>query len=91
MEELTETQELENYEREIDKVNKKITKLTDFLLDINEDYNIESWDSGEGREVIFIGKDEEVDEEGKSKEYKIKFAFYNTGYISVEVEPKEIK
>lgn len=78
MEELTEEQELEL-------TNKKINKLTEFLVETGLDYTLKTWDNGEGREIILIGVDEDSTEDMK-KEYKIKFAFRDNGYVYIDVE-----
>jgi hypothetical protein len=76
-------QEIEQEEKQIKKVNEKVNKLTEFLVDVGLDYKLETWQSGEGRDIVLKGESEDL------KEYKISFAFKNNGYVSVDVETKE--
>ena len=80
-------QEIESEEKQAKQVNEKIIKLTEFLVDVGLDYKLETWDSGEGREVIIEGKDEDEQEDcNQTKKYNIKFVFYNSGYVELSVE-----
>ena len=78
MTELTEEQEMEI-------ANNRIKKLSEFLIEAEFDFRLENWESGEGRDIIINGNDEDLED----KDYEVKFAFYNSGYVNVEVEEKK--
>jgi len=83
-------QEIESVEKQTKKVNEKINKLTEFLVDVGLDYQLDTLGSGEGREVIIEGRDDDEQEDhNQTKKYNVKFVFYNSGYVGLDIEVKE--
>lgn len=72
----------EEQEKEI--ANKLIKQLSDFLVEADLDYEIKTWDNADGKDIIIKVYDEEKDETTK-----VKFAFRDNGFVSVDVENVE--
>ena len=83
---------------DIEKGKKQFEKLLIWLTDADIDFEVKTWDSGEGKDIIVEGYNEKLDslyltdeekEVEKKKSRKVVFSFRDNGYIRIESEVEE--
>lgn len=77
----------DDFEREEQKYKEMLNKITEFLNFFEKDYEIKSWDSGEGVDIII--KCIENTEGYKFKEYNQTLSLTHGGYLTFEKMEEE--
>ena len=68
-------------EEEIKRRDENIKRVCNMLIDLDINFEIKDWESGEGKDIIMQIDDEDDD----TIKHKLYISFYNSGYTNVSV------
>ena len=72
----------EDYIKEYNKKVERMVKFASFLFENSIEFGYQNWESGQGSDIIFKGKDKD------EKELEIRASFWDTGSVEFQVGGK---